>query len=430
MQDRVPPGVREFARAFAEWLDLSVGQAAEVVQEAKEWDDGSSRDKVTCDICSAELGLVVCFADDGTANRAGATRVCRACKPGVDSELKQTDRMDLCDAEKRTRLVSLLRTAARVPRISAEEVSESPPYTVSIPDLPDLVPETVEANLALAISNDWFTPDTDDITVLRPDEYVQFNPVPAKRSSELSCNDFTMTAQLELSKLMQPLKPGYMLLYSVEHSDSYRHALSLVTASGALRHSGGTGNHMDSAGAWNVATFVRPRGGWTSRCPMPSLGTVLAVWVFLVPVHAYEALRALYSAAGVDPKFIGATILRPSAKVLDEFCKQNPSWVVRIEQKRGVAVRVPSGWWHIVSNRAHNAKLAIETCKDDQEVTRAAWGRNQVRTYARGPRPSSEEVAAAVQTANKRGHSLTPRVLPLDYFSVPRILYDWSRTML
>jgi hypothetical protein len=30
-------------RAFAEWLDLSVGQAAEVTAGGEEWDDGSSR---------------------------------------------------------------------------------------------------------------------------------------------------------------------------------------------------------------------------------------------------------------------------------------------------------------------------------------------------------------------------------------------------
>jgi hypothetical protein len=44
---------------------------------------------------------------------------------------------------------------------------------------------TVEANLALAISNDWFTPDTDDITVLRPDEYVNSAQCPQGQRAQL-----------------------------------------------------------------------------------------------------------------------------------------------------------------------------------------------------------------------------------------------------
>jgi hypothetical protein len=68
----------------------------------------------------------------------------------------------------------------------------------------------------------------------------------------------------------------------------------------------------------------------------------------------------------------GATILRPSAKVLDEFCKQNPG-SMRIEAEAGRRCAGPVG---LVAHRQQpRSTWLIRTCRTIRR-SRAAWGRN------------------------------------------------------
>jgi hypothetical protein len=215
--------------------------------------------------------------------------------------------------------------------------------------------------------------------------------------------------------MMQPLKPGYMLLYSVNtrtrtatrSRDSQRSVYDTQAGPATTWTQRGRG----------MATFVRPRRG-PSTCPMPSLGTVLAVWNFPGPCTRLRSAGA--HSCGVDQGY-GATILRPSA---------GAGRVLQAE-RAGSCASSRSGASLCGSRRlvAHRQQPRSHALASDLQGRSGGHARGVGAGVHVRPRASSlsEEVAAAVRTANKRGHS-GPRVHRLLLGTAH--LYDWSRTML